>query len=800
MKTSLNWLKNYVETGWGARELAERLTLAGLEVEGIEQIGSVPDGVVIAEIKERRKHPNADKLSICDVDPGTGETVQVVCGAPNCDAGNKVPLATIGTDLGEGFKVKKAKLRGEESYGMLCSAAELKISDDREGLMELPDDATTGTPLGEYLESDTVIDWEITPNRPDWLSHIGIAREAAAVSGRTETFKLPDVTLAPCPGTNVSDLAAVEIDAPELCPRYTARIIRNIKIAPSPSWMQQALTAVGIRPINNVVDITNYVLLECGQPLHAFDYELLEGHKIIVRRAANGEKMVTLDGEEHELTSENLLIADTGRGVALAGIMGGGNSEISQETNTVLIESAAFHPPNIRATAKKLGISSESSHRFERGVDIEMVDFASRRAAALICELADGELVDGVIDVYANPYTPHDVSCRVSRVNQLLGLDLEADTIADLLIRLQFDVHYVEGDHITVAVPPFRLDIEREADLIEEVARLYGLDKIPQVPLVAQSGGMQEDDAYAPIQEVRNELLGMGLSEAMTYTLMSSESALRGSPLGEDQLVTLSNPISAEGACLRPSLLPGMLSVVDHNVSHNCADLAMFEIGRVISNVPDEPEERQQLAIVLTGRTHPERYGDERDVVYDFFDAKGMLEGWFESRRILNLSCAAATHPAFKDGCAAEFTTDNQRLAILGEVDDSLTEGMRLHQPLYGALVELDVLLAAVSAPRIFRPLPQFPSTTRDISLIAPEGVCNQDIIETIRGTGNAWLAGIEVFDLYEDEKQLGAGKRSLAYSLTYRDCTRTLKDEEVNQAHEKIRKTLAKKLPVELR
>lgn len=800
MKTSLKWLENYVTTGWTSAELAENLTMAGLEVEGIEEIGRVPEGVVVAEIKARREHPNADKLSLCDVDPGSGELIQIVCGAPNCGAGKKVPLATIGTELGEGFKVKKAKLRGEESYGMLCSAAELDLSDDQEGLMELPPHAEPGKPLGEYLERDTVIDWEITPNRPDWFSHIGIARETAAVSGRTETFTLPDVELAPVADSHINDLTAVDVQAPDLCPRYIARLLRNIQIGPSPSWMQQALTAVGIRPINNVVDITNYVLLECGQPLHAFDYELLEGRKIVVRRADDGEKMVTLDGEEHELNADNLLIADTARGVALAGIMGGENSEISADTSTVLLESAAFHPPNVRATAKALGIATESSHRFERGVDIEMVDFASRRAASLMCQFADAELVAGVIDVYPKPYKPTKVSCRISRCNQLLGLDLDLETVADLLTRLRIDVQYAEDDHVTVSVPAFRRDIEREADLIEEVARLYGLEKIPRVALTSRTGGTLADDAYAPLQQVREELLGFGLSEAMTYSLMGVTSAVPGSDLNAENLVKLANPISAEGACLRPSLLPGMLAVVEHNVAHNCPDLAMFEIGRVIASVPGQPEERQQAALTLTGHPHPERYGSDREKVYDLFDLKGLLEGWFEARRLLNLSCEPVSHPAFKEGQAAEFQIDGTTLAVMGEVKKTLTKNTRLANPLFMALVELDTLTAAVAAPRAFQPLPQFPATTRDISLVAPDSVTNQDIIAAINNLENPWLVSINVFDLYEDEEQLGSGKRSLAYSLTYRDCTRTLKDEEVNRAHEKIRRQLAQKLPVELR
>ena len=486
MKTSINWLKNYVDVVCSPKELADRLTLAGLEVESVTGTGTMPDGVVIAEILSRQPHPNADRLSLCNVSVGTGEPLRIVCGAPNCDPGAKVPLATIGTVLGEGFEIKKSKIRGEVSFGMMCSQVELGLGEDKSGLMILPANAPVGAKLKDFLGSDTVIDWGVTPNRPDWLSHIGIAREMAAVFDSRKTFRLPDVKLTETAAAAVTDVTSVEVRDPDLCPRYIARVIRNVKIGPSPEWMQKALSAVGFRPINNVVDITNYVLMECGQPLHAFDYERLGGHRIVVRRAAKGETMVTLDCKEHKLPENSLVIADADKGVALAGIMGGQNSEILDATSTVLLESAVFLPRNIRATCKALGIGTDSSYRFERGVDFEMTEFASRRAAALICELAGGELLQGKIDACVKPFQSGKVRCRFARANQLLGVDLSPETVVNYFRRLGLDILAHDAVTVEVGVPSFRLDLEREADLIEEVARIHGLDNLPPVPAVAR--------------------------------------------------------------------------------------------------------------------------------------------------------------------------------------------------------------------------------------------------------------------------------------------------------------------------
>jgi phenylalanyl-tRNA synthetase beta chain len=801
MKTSMKWLSHYVDLPGDCREVAERLTLAGLEVEGIEQVGAMPDGVMVGKILSRNPHPDAERLSVCEVDAGTGETLQIVCGAPNCDAGNKVPVATVGTVMGENFKIKKAKLRGVASFGMLCSRDELGLGGEHTGLFELPADAPVGTPLGDYLESDAVIDWEVTPNRPDWLSHLGIAREMAAVCDCRDSFKFPEVTLTPVAGTDVADLASVEVQAPELCPRYTARVIRNVKIGSSPEWLQQALEAVGLRSINNVVDITNFVLMECGQPLHAFDYDLVAGHKIVVRRAAAGETLKTLDGAEHKLSAENLVIADAEKGVALAGIMGGGNSEISETTTTVLLESAAFDASNIRASSKQLGVRSDSSHRFERGVGLDMVDFAGRRAAALLCELAGGELVDGVIDVYPQPYVAHTVTARFARINQLIGVEIAPEMVADFFERLGLTVVQRDADAITVSIPSFRLDLEREADLIEEVVRLYGLDNIPAAPATAKLGGSMKDDAFYPVEKARAELLGLGLDESITYTLMSQSVALNGTGLAENELFELSNPISAENAILRPSLIPGLVQVLAHNVAHHNHDLRLFEIGRVF-NAGEKglPEERLQAGLLLCGRPHPERFGAERGQLYDFYDMKGLLTSWLDARGLSGAVCRVASHPGFVAGQCAEIVVGKRVVAVFGKLAPALVKGMRLKSDAFVALVELDSLLSLASGAGTYEALPQFPATSRDISLVAPLEVTNEQILATIRQMNPKFLESIELTDIFEDAKVLGPGKRGLTYSLTYRHTAKTLKDEEANNSHARVRKRLAQQLPVEYR
>ena len=799
MIISYNWLKEFVDCDLAPSELADMLTMLGLEVEGMRSVGAGFDSVVVALVEEKAQHPNADKLSVCQVSTGAGEPLQIVCGAPNCDAGKRVPLATIGTAFPE-FKIKKAKLRGVESNGMLCSARELGLSDNHDGLLILAADAPLGKPLTELVTCDTVIDWEVTPNRPDWLSHLGIAREIAALTGGQQLLRPPATVLTATPGTCAANVAGVEVREPDLCPRYTARVIRNVKVGPSPDWLCRALEAVGLRPINNVVDITNFVMLEYGQPLHAFDHALLAGGRIIVRRAEPGETFTTLDNRQHKLTTDNLLIADAAKGVALAGIMGGENSGIRDTTTTVLIESAQFLPSNIRATARQLGLATDSSHRFERGVSRQMVEDASTRAAALICELAGGELLDGFIDISAPVPPLKRIPLRFARINALLGLDLDADSMLGCLTRLGFTLVSRDTTGAVVEVPEFRLDLAGEADLAEEVVRMYGLDRVPEAAAVARLGGRLADDAFVPLEEARAQLLGLGLNESITYSMFPPKTATTGTGVAETELVVLSNPISADTAVMRPSLLPGILQSVANNLARNTTDLALFEIGRVQVRSPQLPEERWQAAIALTGRPHAERFGDERRALYDFSDLKGVLESWLDARRLTGWRCQAVQHPAFAAGRGAEIRLGNEQLAVLGEAAPELTRDLRLKAPLFIAIIELGRLVALPTAAPRCQPLPQFPATSRDISLVAAATLTTQEILDVIRAAACPWLEKAELFDLFSDDQVLGGGKRSLAFSLTYRHPERTLTDDEATAAHEKVKAFLADKLAVQYR
>ncbi len=798
MKTSLKWLRDYTAIPWSAKELADRLTTVGLEPESIEVTGSIPQGVVVARILSRVPHPNSDHMSVCMVEYGAAEPLQIVCGAPNCDAGNVVPLALIGTDFGDGFVIKKSKLRGVDSCGMMCSARELGLSEDHEGLLILPAETPLGTSVRELYSGDTVIDWEVTPNRPDWLSHVGIAREICALTG--EKLTLPENPIV-CRKADEPP-AKISIEAPEFCPRYIGRVFENVKIGPSPAWMKERLEAVGLRSINNVVDITNYIMLEYGQPLHAFDLDDLAGRQIRVRRAADGETITTLDGTKLTLTKENLLIADAEKGVALAGIMGGENSMITDRTTTVLIEAAAFDRTNIRLSSRALNKATDASYTYERGVAPETSALASERAASLLCQLAGATQVGDAIDCYPRPWQPETITASAKRIEELIGIPLDAGKVATLLARRGIEVVKTEGDLVTVRTPWWRFDLHAAVDLAEEVAQLTGLDAIPEATPVAALGGSAKDDCYLLQEKTRHLLMALGLDEVMNYTLWSQSQCLAGTRLEPKDLLQVSNPISSDTGFLRPTLLPGLLQVVSHNVSRNQHDLRLFEMGRVFQWKDGTPAESLQAGIALTGRMHPERFGKEKTVTADFYDMKGVVEGFLEAFELGGFTrCEAAEHPAFQKGACARFVARNKKdLVYLGVANASLTKGMRLRSPLLLALIDVEAVAAAPHPSKKYQELPHFPGVERDISFVAPASLTNQQVLDAIKSLKIDKVTQVSVFDLFEDAKVLGEGKRSMAYTITYQDPAKTLTDDEVNQLQEKLRQGLVKKLGVELR
>ena len=791
MNISYNWLKKYIDLSLTADELPAKLTMAGLEVEGIEKTGSIPEGVVTAKILSRNPHENSDHLSVCQVDKGD-EVLQIVCGAPNCDAGNIVPLATIGTTFkdGEGtFTIKKGKLRGVESFGMMCSARELGLSNDHDGLLILPADTKIGVPFGELMDSDVVYDCSVTPNRPDWLSHIGVARDIAALLDTK--LVMPEVCNADAP--IVSGL--VTVNDPDLCPIYAARIIRGVKVGDSPEWMQKALAAVGIRPISNLVDITNYVMMEMGVPLHAFDIRNLSSEKIIVRRAAEGESIVALDGKKYDLTPENLCICDAEKPVAIAGVMGGEYSGIQPDTTTVVLESAFFDPDSIRMTSRKLGLSSDASYRYERGVDRNAVLAAGRRALQLILEIAGGEYV-GCCEVAAPAPEVRTIEADYNRIRGLLGLEVTDSEIEKILTSLGFGMS-APG---MFTVPSWRVyDVVGEADLAEEVARIYGLDKLPAVPIRAITDDFKLDGCHV-IESLRNQLTGIGLDEIVCGSMIDEKSATVDKMFTAEELIRPYNPISLDLGVMRPSLLPGILNTVRHNIARKNLDLALFEIGHVFcKNTEKFPEERDELSIAVTGRIHPERFSAERAVVADFYDLKGIIESLLTARKVKNFQFRAAEDPRFLKGHCAEVLVNKRVAGVFGEVVPALTKGMRLSTPLFVAMIQLKELLTAEERTLLYDPISQFPSTSRDVAFIAPKELEHRIVVDFIQKAHLPNLERVELFDIFEGEA-VGEGRKSMAYSLIFRSAERTLTDDEVNSAHEKLRQKLERGLGVELR
>ena len=808
MKVTLNWLKQYVDFNWSPEELTERLTMLGLEVEGVQKISASFEGIVVAQVITRDKHPNADKLSLCRVNDGTGER-QVVCGAQNFKAGDKVPLILPGASLPlkegekEPFTIKVGKIRGVESHGMMCSPQELGLPDQVDGLLILREDAKVGQPFAEYLGrsgSDVVYDLEVTPNRPDLNSVIGIAREIAALTGNS--LKIPSVEI---PASRITDhasaLIAVRIDDPERCPRYTARVIKGVKIGPSPEWLRSTLEKVGIRSISNVVDVTNYVMLEIGQPLHAFDYHLIvrSGDKptIVVRPAAAGEKFKTLDNQERTLTGEMLLIADEQKGIALAGVMGGANTEINDRTVDVLIESAYFLPTNIRRTSKTLGLRSESSYRFERGADVGICDWASQRAAQLILETAGGQLAEGVVDVYPKPAESKQLSLHFARSKDLLGIGISHAEQVGFLAKLGLAITKQEPGECTFTIPSWRVDLKREVDLIEEVGRLYGVDKIPSTPPRGALGSNAFDSVYDQIAEARRILAGLGLNEAQGQTLVAKEEC-RVKP---EELAALANPLSSDMDVLRPSLLPGLIHSLRHNVSRKNYDVALFEIGRVFSMADGQVKEERRVAIAITGqRALPFWSGDDREAKFDTYDLKGIAEEFLEQFGLRGVAFGKrAESTALFLESAAVTLGGKLPLGELGQLQPVLAKKYDLRDAVFLAEFNLDLLIHRRNSSKSFKTLPQFPSSRRDVAMLVPESVTHESVLQTVKQAKAPNLESVELFDVFRG-KGIPEGQKSLAYAFTYRAADKTLTDADVNSAHEKVLNSLKTQLNAELR
>ncbi len=787
MKLPLSWLKDYMNTdGIDNATYTHMLTMSGSMVEGIENPAEEIKNVVVGKILKIEKHPDADKLVVCQVDIGEGESVQIVTGAKNVFEGAFVPVAKHKSSLPGGVKITKGKLRGVLSCGMMCSVNELGMSDEpADGILILPDDATPGADITEVLGLDeSVAEFEITSNRPDCMSIIGLARESAATFNRG--FKIPEVKAT---GNNedVNDYASAEIAAPELCSRFIGRVIKNVKIAPSPEWMQKRLKACGIRAINNVVDITNYIMLEYGQPMHAYDLDHVEGHKIIVRRAEEGELLETLDDQPRMLQNSMIAIGDEKRAIGVAGVMGGANSEVCDTTVTVMFESACFNAVAVRRGAKALGMRTDASALFEKGLDPENCLPAIQRACELMEQLGAGEVVGGMIDIYPVKKEQTVLPFEPDKMNRFLGLEVSAAEMKEILARLEFEV---KDDK--VYVPTFRGDIESMADIAEEVARIYGYDKIPTTMMkgCVTVGGKSKKQHLEDV--IRDSLTAVGLYEVTTYSFIDpKENDMILMPQEDDRrnMVRISNPLGEENSVMRTDMLSSVLKVLRTNFSRRNAEAGIFEIGSVY--IPKEeqvlPDENQIVAVGMYGGC-------------DFYDIKGKVENMLADLNINDYEfITCKDNPSFHPGRCAHIYACGKFLGIIGQIHPKVAANFKIGVETYCALLDFNVLLSGYTTDRQYKALPKFPATSRDIAVILDKNINVGEVIKIIESNRNGILESYSLFDVYEGE-QVGDGKKSVAYSLLFRAEDRTLTDKEVNEVMDKILSGLKEKLNAELR
>lgn len=777
MKFSLNWLREFVELPPTADELADLLTFAGVEIEGIEQRGADIPNVVVGLINSFGQHPNADRLSLCDVDDGTNHHRQIVCGAKNFKAGDKVPVALPGADLPNGLHIKVSKLRGIESQGMLCSPNELKLSDEGGGLLILPADAEVGSPLATLYPADTIFDVEITPNRADLISHFGFAREIAALRG--VPLKTPTISTPSCTSGD-----AVQVSATRECPFYSARRVADVTVGPSPAWLRAKIEAVGLRSINNIVDITNFVMLELGQPLHAFDADKLNGG-INVRVAAAGEKFVALDGKEYTLSDRDLMIADAHRAVAIGGVMGGEDSGVTDSTRNVLLEAAYFLPSNIRRTARTLNLPSDASYRFERGVDPAMTLRASDRAVQLMREIAGGQPAPETFCAGQPPVQPREITLRRERCDRLLGVRVASQRIEQIL--LGFGLENTEGD--LWRTPSHRPDLQREVDLIEEIVRAYGIDKIPSSTRSRFTPQSNADKVADSLGAIRQRLVALGLFEARTSALIPRAVA------EQDGAVVLRNPLSEDHVALRPSVVRGLLEVLARNVNMGATSVRLFELGNIFT-APDASEKRA-LGLVFSGAAASAphwRASEKRSL--DFFDLKGAIN----AIRVPNLGFRRTENPGL--ALAAEILSGDKVIGLAGQITAARASEFGTGAPIFVAQIVLDFVTAAIGSGPRFAEIDRFPAVSRDIAMIVPATLTHAEVIGVITASKEPLLADVQLFDLFagKEGSSVEVGKKSLAYTLTYRDRNRTLTNDEVTVVHDRIRDRLKGELGAELR
>lgn len=797
MRIPLSWLQEYISlSSLTPGEIAKILTMAGLEVDHYETIGENLKDVVVARVLEANKHPNADKLTVASVTDGK-QTYQIVCAAPNCRAGIKTPLARVGTTLRHGDQVltiKKAKLRGVESEGMLCAEEELGLASASDGIMELPEDLPEGSSLYE-MYADTYFDISLTPNLSHCTSILGVARELAALTG--QHVRMPQIEVKEEEEVPIEDFLSVRIMDKEDCPRYACRVVRNIKIGPSPNWLRRRIEKCGLRSVNNVVDITNYVLLEMGHPLHAFDYDKLEEQKIIVRKAEEGEPILTLDGKARALKETMLMICDSEKPVAIAGVMGGLNSEIQDQTQNIVLESAYFDPMSIRRTSKQSGLQTDASKRFERGTDPNQILTVLDRAAMLIQQVAEGEILSGFIDSKAKEFPEAIISCRLSRINQMIGRSFSRGEVEQIFKSLQFPYQWDGQDQFTVYVPTYRGDVKGEIDLIEEVARLYGYDNIPRQGGRYQASTLPSVPLYLFEKEVRLRLIEEGLQEFITCDLIGPTllQIVQDHSTPEAAMIKVINPTSIEQSILRTSLLPGLLQVAKYNFDHHNHNVAGFEVGRIHFREGDQYQEQSVAGIILMGQSSLPHW-DQKTRDFDFFDLKGIVENILHAFGISNYQFKNLGLETLHSGRQASIFVDSLEIGSIGEIHPAIQRRLDIPQRiLFGEFNLQDFMQIAKPLEKV-APLSIYPGSERDWTFTVKNSIPFAKILEIILKQGSVILEEVSLKDIYRSEK-LGADEQNMTLHFVYRDPSKTIAQEVVEAEHHRLTAAVIEQLGI---
>lgn len=794
MLVPLKWLREYVDIDRETQEFADMMTMTGSKVEKVEFFGKETNGVEVCKILEIEQHPDADRLKVTKVEVADGQILQIVTNATNIKVGDYVPVARIGAVLPGDFKIKKGKLRGVLSEGMFCGAEELTIPSQfveehkKDGIyiLDHEDSFELGKDVREVLGiNDALIEFEITSNRPDCRSIVGIAREAAVTLGKE--FKYPEIKVN---GSDEDMKFEIDIQT-DLCKRYCGKVVKDIKVGPSPYWMQRRLIEAGMRPINNIVDITNYVMLELGQPLHAFDLEDIKYDKMTVKLATEGEKFTTLDGVERTLTSDMLVIGNEEKTLDLAGIMGGQNSEVKESTTSIFLEGASFAKENIRATSKKIGLRTEASSRFEKGIDINLTEVAVNRACQLIEKLGCGRVLNGMLDYYPQKQEVQKIVANPERINKLLGVNIPMDKFISILESLEFKCNLVSSDKLELEVPSFRLDICEDADILEEVARIYGYDNIPSASLEGNATAGVKTDKQKFIDNIKTNAISVGLNEILTYSFVSPKGVDKINLANNDErreFVKIINPLGEETSVMRTTLIPNMIDVISTNLSHKVEEAYAFECGNTFRPQEGLPVETKKLSIGMYGK----------DV--DFFSLKGALETVLKNVGFKGYDVEPETeNPTFHPGRCAKLVYNNIYIGTFGELHPDVLENYDLNERVYIAEIDVDLVFENLNNSKVYNPLPKYPATTRDIALLVKDEIFVKQIEDIIKANGSDILESYQLFDVYKGA-QIEEGYKSIAYSITYRSKDKTLTDEEVSKVHDKIVSELSEKLDANLR